>query len=85
MISLPPAHTETERRPCFCNRHPEEESDRRSRRGRIINRRRIIVPLHDNRTIMTLYINRPRRRMVVNPMLAVAVGVTSMMPAAVTC
>jgi hypothetical protein len=86
VTTLPAAHTKTERRSCIRNRHPEKETVRC--RGRIINRRLVIVPLHDNRTIMTLHINRSGRRivvMVMNLLLVVAVSVPPVMPTVVLC
>jgi len=67
---LPAAHTETERRSCIRNRHPEKEPDRRRRcRSCVINRCWIIVPLHNNRAIMTLNVDRSGRSIVVVVMM----------------
>ena len=86
VTTLPAAHTKTERRSCIRNRHPEKEPVRRW--SHIIHRRLVIVPLHDNRAIVMLNVNRSRRRIVVlvmHPMLVVAVSVTPVMPTVVVC
>jgi hypothetical protein len=86
VTTLPAAHTEAERRSSIRNRHPEEESARS--RSRIIDWRRVIVPFHDNRTIVMLNVNRSWRHilvMVMNPLLVVAVSVPPVMPTVVVC
>lgn len=85
-MTLTAANSETERRPCIRNRHPEKVPARSRRR--IIHWFLVIVLLDNDRPIMTLHINRSGRRivvMVMNPMLIVTIGGPPMMPAVVVC
>jgi hypothetical protein len=57
-------------------------------RSRVIYRCRIIVPLHYNWAIVAFNVNRSGRRIVVmmmNPVLVVAITVSSIMPTVVVC